>query len=289
MEPAAAGADTLESRSVEHGKSCDPGHILALAHIFARPIVCYAAASVGEVRAADTGRTMSSYAASGARMSGIYLPCLLPPHACSRDGPILIAYSHGHFSAVVATDAAASPSVWAALGLPHLASGDEATELSLPVPLVDETQAPLPVLFPPASVDGRPVDEAALLASYLEVFTSKLLPPAHRPADGTAPPTPPTPLTFTRQRVPRDSAALGHASPADAYFREVWARRVAAAVLPASPRARQPSAASRQSSWEIVEETSLESPVLVPAVAVAHDDDAHEIIIEGMPVESVWM
>ena len=79
--------------------------MLALAHLYARPIICFAAAAVGEVREVDAGKSMSSYAATGARMSGIYLPCLLPPEECSRD-PLCIAYTPGHFSALVASEAA---------------------------------------------------------------------------------------------------------------------------------------------------------------------------------------
>ena len=98
LEPAAAGVDTLESRSGRHGSSCDPGHVLLLAHVLARPIVCYANAAVGEVREVDPPRTMSSYAAKGERMSGVYLPCLLDPSECSRT-PLALVYTQVSFFA----------------------------------------------------------------------------------------------------------------------------------------------------------------------------------------------
>ena len=40
--------------------------------------------------------------------NGIYLPVLLDPEQCSRD-PIVLAYTAGHFSAVVAMAAGAQP------------------------------------------------------------------------------------------------------------------------------------------------------------------------------------
>jgi hypothetical protein len=109
-EPAATTAETLEARSALHGNSLDPPHLLVLAHVLRRPVVCYASASVGEVREVDAGRTFSSYAAKGERMSGVYLPCLLSPDETSRD-PIVLAYTPGHFTVLVNSEAAADGSV----------------------------------------------------------------------------------------------------------------------------------------------------------------------------------
>ena len=80
-------SDSLVARSREHGCSLDPAHILVLAHVLRRPIICYASATVGERRALEAGRTFSSYAADGKRMSGIYLPTLLPPECPSPRAP----------------------------------------------------------------------------------------------------------------------------------------------------------------------------------------------------------
>ena len=237
-----SGADTLESRSCLHGNSCDPGHILLLAHILRRPIVCYASASVGEVREVDPPRTMSSYAARGDRMSGVYLPCLLPPEECARD-PICIAFTQGHFSALVSGEPAADARIWRALGL------EPPPAPAVPLPLIDEALNPLPVLFPPAGADegadegaagaddgpnanAAPARLSPLLSSYLDVHLGTL------DTDNG-----PRPIPLAAQRVPppqSDEAAadpLGAASPADVYFENVWARRVAAARLP------------RQTSW----------------------------------------
>ena len=99
-------ADTMESRSRLHGNSCDPGHVLVLARSSAGRSSALAASVGGEVRDAD-GKSFSSYAAKGERMSGVYLPCLLDPSECSRD-PLTIIYTSGHFSALVASEMASS-------------------------------------------------------------------------------------------------------------------------------------------------------------------------------------
>ena len=231
-------ADTMESRSRLHGNSCDPGHVLVLAHIFRRPIVCLAAASVGEVRDAD-GKSFSSYAAKGERMSGVYLPCLLDPSECSRD-PITIIYTSGHFSALVASEMASSVEVWGALGLPppKLEGG---TGNAVPIPLVDETLNPLPLLFatppPPPAPDATAASvaehEAALLRKYVDVYEGEML-------EAKAVPV-------TRQRVPvrqrspggggggGGAGGRGSAGSSDAFFELVWKKRVEEAQAPPPP------------------------------------------------------
>ena len=257
LEPASPGVDTVESRSVLHGNSCDPAHVLALAHIFRRPIVCYAAARVGEVRELDaSSTTMSQYAASGSRMSGIYLPCLLRPDECASRDPILIAYSPGHFSALCSTELAGEQRVWRALGLdvptpdpvaPGAASrGAASSPGSIPVPLVDETLAPLPVLFPPITAPADSISMERLMGSYLDLYlTTPIGPPGRAPQ----------PITITRQRIPPPSDEVLDASPADAYYSAVWQRRVSAAAEPREPRdpervRRAPSASHNNEAWQ---------------------------------------
>ena len=274
LEPEAArGGETVESRSVAHGASCDPAHVLALAHIFRRPVVVYAAASVGEVRELDDGvahATMSTYASSGARMSGVYLPCLLRPDECASRDPILLAYSQGHFSALCGGEASADERVWRAIGVPPPLDGTLAPLTpGLPVPLVDETLAPLPVLFPPTTGTGGtsagggdgggsadagagagapppPPTELELLRRYLDVSdTAPLGPPGAADEQRRS-------IRVALLRVPPPSAPLADRSAADAYYASLWARRVAAAEqrdAPGDPVAvmRAPSA-SRENS-----------------------------------------
>jgi hypothetical protein len=199
--------------------------VLALAHIFRRPIVCYAGAEVDEIR---TGRddhllqalgvtTMSQLAAQGSRMSGIYLPCLLRPDECASRDPILIAYSPGHFSALCATELAGEQRVWRALGLdvpppddPVAPGAPCSATGSIPVPLVDATLTPLPVLFPPITAPADHGSMEGLLRSYLDLYVTTTV-------FGAAPGT----ITVARQRIPApaDGPADGSlgAPPADAY------------------------------------------------------------------------
>ncbi len=297
LEPANLGVDTVESRSVEHGNSCDPAHVLALAHILRRPIVCYAAAAVGEVRDLDEGQTMSQYAASGSRMSGIYLPCLLRPDECASRDPILLAYTQGHFSALCSTELAGEERVWRALGLavppaePVALTAGSASPGSIPVPLVDESRAPLPVLFPPvdAPADGPSLER--LVGAYLDLYqTAPLGPP------GT-PPEELKPITITRQRIPPPSDELADASAADAYFSAVWQRRVAAAAEPREPRdpervRRAPSASRDNEAWHVVtvdearpqdEGVGGSGQTVVIAGEAATDADP-TVVVQGQPV-----
>ena len=265
------GGETLEDRSRLHGNSLDPPHLLVLAHILRRPIVCYASAAVGEVRDPEE-RTFSSYAARGERMSGIYLPHLLPPDACTKD-PITIAYTPGHFSVLVSAESAATADTWRALGLPSPASP------ATPLPLTDETLVPLPVLFaPPPPADATPpiatdVHERALLEKYLTVHTATLQQPsAIEGADTVEVRT----LPVSSQRVP----PRGLASPgvADEFYETVWKRRYAAATQPQPAEdvgvdgaPRRPAPASRSAST--LEREDLEKAI---ALSLADTEPAGE-------------
>ena len=75
----------LKTRSVLHGNSCDPGHILALAHIFGRPIVCFAAACVGEVRDPDASvatKAMIVFADAALNRTGLATHCGTATKSC---------------------------------------------------------------------------------------------------------------------------------------------------------------------------------------------------------------
>jgi len=136
----------LLERSAAHGHSLEAGHLLALAHVFARPIVCVASAKL-EYR--DAAMQPTAAAAAGVRLSGLYLPHCIPPAECASRDPLVVAYTKGHFSALVPPEAAAGDAIWRAIQLPPPAGGVP----SVPLPLTDETRAPLPVLFAPA--DGH--------------------------------------------------------------------------------------------------------------------------------------
>ena len=173
------GKDGLESRSVLHGNSLEPGHILCLAHLFGRPIICYASAD-NETRDETVGGLPA--ASMGARMSGIYLPTLLDRRSSSAPPPsrepIVVCFTSGHFSAMVPAAAAADASVYAALGIgaPPMQTDDDddaeelraAIALSRPpaalVPLTDERRVPLPVVFAPEGWET-----ARDLPSYLNI------------------------------------------------------------------------------------------------------------------------
>lgn len=160
-----------------------------------RPIVCLAASGV-EFRGDDDA---TAAAANGLRMSGIFLPHLLPPAQCVRE-PLLIAYTRGHFSALVTTEAAAAEATWRAIGLPALAS-----VCAAPVPLANEDLEPLPVLFPPTG----PYEPSSLLAAYVDTATAQL---------GTRA------VPVALQHCPPRETSVS--MPADTYFNSDWSQRI---------------------------------------------------------------
>ena len=195
------GPDGLESRSVAHGRSLEAGHILVLAHIFGRPIVCFTSAEL-EYRSA-VEMEPSAAAAAGMRVSGIFLPFLLEPQHCSSRDPLLVVYTRGHFSALTTTEADAGGAVWRALGLtpPNMAGA--------PVPLVDEQRVPLPVLFVPAGLDAT-----TQLTRYCDTTSASMY------VDGA-----PYALQIALQRCPpRDDGP--DALPANRYYSADWRARL---------------------------------------------------------------
>ena len=155
----------------------------------------------------------------------------------------------GHFSALCAGEGAAEPRVWEALGLPPADHSG-----FLPVPLADETLAPLPVLFPPQGGGGGGDEggggDGALVRRYLDVVaTAPLrLPGASEGDAGRA-------VAVARLRVPpRDGSE--EENPAAAYYEALWKRRLKAAedaarAFDGEKVASAPSASRENSAMEI--------------------------------------
>ena len=84
-------------------------HVSVLASVLRRPIVVYAPAG-SESRV--TERAFES------RMSGVYLPLCWEPTECNQS-PIAVAYTAGHFSAIIRGAAGRERRVYAAPTLSH--------------------------------------------------------------------------------------------------------------------------------------------------------------------------
>ena len=87
-------------------------HVSVLASVLRRPIVVYAPAG-SESRV--TERAFES------RMSGVYLPLCWEPTECNQS-PIAVAYTAGHFSAIIRGAAGRERRVYAAPTLSHPSS-----------------------------------------------------------------------------------------------------------------------------------------------------------------------
>eukprot|EP00117_Sycon_ciliatum_P013287 scpid31501/ scgid14008/ Ubiquitin thioesterase Zranb1; Zinc finger Ran-binding domain-containing protein 1 len=81
----------LQHRASSPGASLEQLHIFALAHILRRPIVVYGIKFVKSFRGDNLGL---------ARFQGVYLPLLWDPEFCWCS-PLTLAYTRGHFSALV--------------------------------------------------------------------------------------------------------------------------------------------------------------------------------------------
>lgn len=149
----------------------------------------------------------------------------------------------------------ASVDVWRALGLEEAVGTD--CQQYVPIPICDETLAPLPVLFPPHAQEGR----EPLLESYLDVLTMPQPPSEAR-----------QPIRLTRQKVPGPSVG-----PADDYFTSVWQRRIAATTdRPLQPSSLELSRAN-SASWELISERS--SPPVLDATPIAPGDSEYANIL----------
>lgn len=112
-------------RDIAQGKaSLDGGHIFALANVLRRPIVVYAHAGL-------EGGENRPILSVPFRVSGVYLPLLWQPQDTIPD-PIVMCYSRGHFSALVAFTTS---------------NGSSLQNPLVRVPLCDEMLCPLPVPF----------------------------------------------------------------------------------------------------------------------------------------------
>lgn len=211
---ASHGADlaALEARTASHGHSLEAPHLLVLAHLFGRPIVCYCAA---ELEYRDQSMDPSTAASGGMRVSGLYLPFLIPPARCASRDPLVVAYTRGHFSALVATEAVASDATWAAMGM-HAPAGTP----SIPIPLADEHTRVLPIMFPPSERAYPAADADALVAALAaHGYCESAVTWAGHPGRPRIP--------VVAQRCP--PRAIGPSgAPADAYFNADWRQRVAA-------------------------------------------------------------
>jgi len=154
----AVTADSLAVRAAADRQSLYREHISALASVLRRPLVVYAPKSAehrlqpGELAVLDT------------RISGVYLPLDWAPEQCCRS-PLALAFTDGHFSAVVRglLDGHAD-------GAMELTFEQTVERQRLWLPAVDEEGTPLPVGPPWAlSAEWRAVDELALLGHFADV------------------------------------------------------------------------------------------------------------------------
>lgn len=77
------------------GSSLEQAHIFALAHIFRRPVIVYGVKYVKSFR----GEDLIGYS----HFEGVYLPLLWDPAFCYKN-PIVLGYTRGHFTALVAME-----------------------------------------------------------------------------------------------------------------------------------------------------------------------------------------
>ena len=108
-----------------------------------------------DVEFRDALGNATAAAAAGLRMSGVYLPHLLPAAECARE-PLLVCYTRGHFSALVTTEAAAGDATWHALGLPALCPNPNPN----PNPNRGRVSRALPSPYPYPEPEPEPEPEA---------------------------------------------------------------------------------------------------------------------------------
>ncbi|XP_071947712.1 ubiquitin thioesterase zranb1-B-like [Antedon mediterranea] len=120
------------SRAGQPGAALEQTHIFVLAHILRRPIIVYGVKFIKSFRGENLGF---------ARFQGVYLPLLWEPSFCSKN-PIALAYTRGHFSALVAMETETDDNIGAGA---NLDTEDDAWTVCLP--LSDSDGKILPVHF----------------------------------------------------------------------------------------------------------------------------------------------
>ncbi|XP_028391070.1 ubiquitin thioesterase ZRANB1-like [Dendronephthya gigantea] len=138
------------SLASQPGASLEQMHVFALAHIIRRPIIIYGVKFVRSFR----GETLGL-----ARFQGVYLPLLWEKGFCWKS-PIVLGYTRGHFSALVAMETEQHGAVGAGA---HTDNSDESHVTYLP--LVDHECKLLPVHFLNATELGN---EDQLLREWLD-------------------------------------------------------------------------------------------------------------------------
>lgn len=138
------------SLASQPGTSLEQTHVFALAHIVRRPIIIYGVKFVRSFR----GETLGL-----ARFQGVYLPLLWEKSFCWKS-PIVLGYTRGHFSALVAMETKLRGAVGAGA---HIDNSDEGHVTYLP--LVDHECKLLPVHF----LNGAEIgSEEQLLREWLD-------------------------------------------------------------------------------------------------------------------------
>ncbi|KAL3897572.1 MAG: hypothetical protein SGPRY_013024 [Prymnesium sp.] len=201
----------LEERAAAHGCSLEAGHVLALAHVFGRPIIALAP---GELEFRDSSMAPTAAAIAGVRLSGLYLPYCIPPRLCASRDPLVICYTRGHFSALVPTEAAAGGHIWRALGL-SAPPGPP----SVPLPLADEGGAPLPLMFEPRGAD---VHDAHELVRAIRDYADSLVTTVDGALLGRSEEVS---LPLAMMRCPPRVSNLT-SEPADTYYNADWKERL---------------------------------------------------------------
>lgn len=135
----AAGWKKIVKLAEQPGSSLEQSHIFGLAHVLRRPIIVYGVKYVHNY----TGEPLDF-----ARFEGIYLPLLWDQSFCTKS-PIVLGYTRGHFSALVASQ-----------------SGMDQT---IVLPLVDSQHQLLPVHFLTQIELGQ---EEELVTEWLDTMTT---------------------------------------------------------------------------------------------------------------------
>lgn len=141
---------SILSLAGQPGTSLEQTHVFALAHILRRPVIIYGVKYVKSFRGEVLGL---------ARFQGVYLPVLWEQSFCWKN-PLVLGYTRGHFSALVAMESDNSNELGAGANVDNVGSV-HVTYL----PLVDYEGKLLPVHFLSAEERGS---EERLLREWLD-------------------------------------------------------------------------------------------------------------------------